>query len=75
MQKEYNKITYSTMAKKIQLIGIVLVLIGAIIIALSMTLGWNNSNLLNFGSVLLVIAGLITYVYAGKQILGEDINK
>ena len=63
------------MAKKIQLIGIVLVLIGAIIIALSMTLGWNNGNLLNFGSVFLVIAGLITYVYAGKQILGEDINK
>ena len=63
------------MAKKIQLVGIALVLIGAIIIALSMTLGWNNSNLLNFGSVFLVIAGLITYIYAGKKVLGEEIDK
>lgn len=62
------------MAKYIQILGYVLIVIGAILIALSMTMGWNNSNIINFGSVILIIAGIITYIFASKKILGEDIN-
>ena len=62
------------MAKYIQILGYVLIIIGAILIALSMTMGWNNSNIINFGSVILIIAGIITYIFASKKILGEDIN-
>lgn len=62
------------MAKYIQILGYVLIIIGAILIALSMTMGWNNSNIINFGSVILIIAGIITYIFASKKILGENIN-
>lgn len=62
------------MAKYIQILGYVLIVIGAILIALSMTMGWNNSNIINFGSVILIIAGIITYIFASKNILGENIN-
>ena len=63
------------MAKKIQIIGFLLIIIGAVLIALSMTMGWNNNNTISFGSVGLVIAGLITYVFAGKSLLDENIKK
>lgn len=63
------------MAKNIQILGFVLIIIGAILIALSMTMGWNNSNALSFGSVAMIIAGIITYIYAGKKMLSEDIDK
>ena len=59
------------MAKYIQIIGFLLIIIGAVLIALSMNMGWNNNNLISFGSVVLVIAGLITYVFAGKEVLRE----
>ena len=62
------------MAKKIQLIGIILIVIGAVLISLSMTMAWNNSNLISFGSVALTILGIITYVYAGKKAIGDDIK-
>ena len=76
MQKENNKRKYnSTMAKKIQLIGFVLIIIGAILISLSMTLAWNNYNAVSFGSVALIIAGLAAYIYAGKKAIGDDIEK
>ena len=63
------------MAKKIQLLGLVLIIIGAVLISLSMTLAWNNYNAVSFGSVALIIAGLITYVYAGKKVISDDIKK
>ena len=63
------------MAKKIQIIGLVLILIGAVIISLSMTMAWNNYNALSFGAVALVIAGLITYIFAGKKAISEEIKK
>lgn len=62
------------MAKNIQLIGLLLVFIGAVVIALSMTMGWNNSNLINFGSAGIIIAGLITYIYAGKKIMDDQMK-
>ena len=63
------------MAKKIQLIGFILILIGAILISLSMTLAWNNYNAISFGSAALVIIGIITYIYAGKKEIGDEIEK
>ena len=63
------------MTKKIQLIGFVLIIIGAILISLSMTLAWNNYNAISFGSVALIIAGLVTSVYAGKKGINDDIKK
>ena len=63
------------MTKKIQLIGFVLIIIGAILISLSMTLAWNNYNAISFGSVALIIAGLVTYVYSGKKGINDDIKK
>ena len=63
------------MAKKIQLLGIILIVIGAVLISLSMTMAWNNSNLISFGSVALVIIGIITYIYAGKKEISDDIKK
>ena len=55
------------MAKKIQLLGFILIIIGAVLISLSMTLAWNNSNAISFGSAGLVVAGIVTYVLAGKK--------
>ena len=63
------------MAKKIQIIGLVLILIGAVIISLSMTMAWNNYNAISFGAVALVIAGLVTYIFAGKKAISEEIKK
>ena len=63
------------MAKKNQIIGLVLILIGAVIISLSMTMAWNNYNAISFGAVALVIAGLITYIFAGKKAISEEIKK
>ena len=63
------------MAKKIQIIGLVLILIGAVIISLSMTMAWNNYNAISFGAVALVIAGLITYIFAGKKAISEEFKK
>ena len=63
------------MAKKIQLLGIILIVIGAVLISLSMTMAWNNNNAINFGSAALVIAGIATYVFAGKKSIGDDIKK
>ncbi|MBQ5888218.1 MAG: hypothetical protein IIW77_02960 [Bacteroidaceae bacterium] len=63
------------MTKNIQIIGFALILIGAVLIALSMTMGWNNNNAISFGSVGMVISGLITYVIAGKKALSENIKK
>ena len=63
------------MAKKIQLLGIILIVIGAVLISLSMTMAWNNCNALSFGSAALTILGIITYVYAGKKAISDDIKK
>ena len=60
------------MAKYIQILGFLLIIVGGVIIALSMTMGWNNNNMINFGSVALVIVGLLTYIYAGKVALSEN---
>ena len=59
------------MVGKIKIAGIVIFIIGAILTILSHFLGWNNSNLVNMGSVALMIAGLIAYIVASKKLLEE----
>lgn len=59
------------MANKIKILGIVLFIIGAILIILSHFLGWNNSNLVNFGSVALMIIALVVYIIANKKSIEE----
>ena len=63
------------MAKAIQIVGLILIIIGAVLISLSMTMAWNNNNLISFGSAALVVAGIITYVVASKQVLSSEIKK
>lgn len=59
------------MASKIKIAGLVIFIIGAILIVLSHFLGWNNMNLVNFGSIALMIAGMVTYIAASKKVLEE----
>ena len=59
------------MASKLKIAGIAVIIIGAILIILSHFLGWNNMNIVNFGSIALMIAGLVTYIKANKKILEE----
>ncbi len=59
------------MASKIKIAGLVIFIIGAILIILSHFLGWNNMNLVNFGSIVLMIAGLVAYIAAAKKVLEE----
>ena len=59
------------MASKIQNIGLLLIILGALLSISSHFLGWNNSNLVNLGSLAMVIAGLIAYIVAGKRLLQE----
>jgi hypothetical protein len=59
------------MASKLKIAGIAAFIIGAILIILSHFLGWNNINLVNLGSVALMIVGLVIYIAANKKILEE----
>ena len=59
------------MASKIKNLGLALIVIGAILNILSHYLGWNNINFVNLGSVVLIIAGIITYIIASKKLLQE----
>ena len=43
------------MASKLKIAGIAVFIIGAILIILSHFLGWNNMNIVNFGSIALMI--------------------
>jgi uncharacterized membrane protein len=63
------------MAKAIQIVGLILIIIGAVLISLSMTMAWNNNNLISFGSAALVIAGIITYVIASRRVINNDMKK
>ncbi len=63
------------MAKSIQIVGLILIIIGAVLISLSMTMAWNNYNFISFGSAALVIAGIITYVIASRRVINNDMKK
>ena len=70
--KIIKKNNINAMAKNIQYTGMAMIIIGAIILILSHAFGWNNYNWVNVGSVTFMIAGLITYILAGKKALEEN---
>ncbi len=59
------------MATKIKYAGLALILIGALILILSHFCGWNNINAVNVSAYVTMVAGLITYIIAGKKALEE----
>ncbi len=59
------------MAAKIKNLGLALILIGAVILILSHFCGWNNINAINVGAYTGMVAGLITYIIAGKKAMEE----
>ena len=56
----------------LQNLGIILIVLASVLLILSHFLGWNNINLVNFGSVALMIIGLITYIVAYKKVIEEN---
>lgn len=52
----------------VKYLGFALVIIGAILAILGFAMEWNDINLVNFGSIGLIIVGLTTYICAGKYI-------
>lgn len=51
----------------LQSIGIIVMIIGSILLILSHFLGWNNNNGVQFGSIALIIIGLIVYIILNKK--------
>lgn len=48
-------------------LGIILMIIGSIILILSYFLGWNNLNGVQFGSMGLIILGVVLYIIMNKK--------
>lgn len=47
--------------------GKILMIIGAIILILSFFCGWNNNNVVLFGSIALIVAGIVAYIILNKK--------
>ena len=50
-----------------QLIGVALVIIGALFLMIAYLVGWTSSNLVLLGSLLIIIIGVILYVKLTKS--------
>ena len=48
-------------------LGIILIIIAAVVLILSHLLGWNNINAVQFGSIGLMIVGLVAYIWLNKK--------
>lgn len=48
-------------------LGLLLIILGAIILILSYTLGWVDYNWVNGGALLLMIVGLIAHIILNKK--------
>ena len=48
-------------------LGKLLMIIGSIILILSFFCGWNNSNLVLFGSIALIVIGIVVYIIMNKK--------
>lgn len=49
-------------------LGVILIVIAAIVLICSYYLGWNNNNSVQFGSLGLMVIGLILYIILNKKI-------
>ncbi len=59
------------MATTIKYVALAIILIGALVLILSHFCGWNNINALNVSAYVAMVAGLVTYIIAGKKALEE----
>ena len=51
----------------LQNLGIIIIIIAAVLLILSHLLGWNNINLVQFGSFGAMIVGLVLYIWLTKK--------
>ncbi|MEG1685136.1 MAG: hypothetical protein RR319_04225 [Bacteroides sp.] len=56
------------MKSLLKYLGIILIVIGSIILAVSFSLGNTNDNVILGGSLALIVVGLISYIVINKQI-------
>ena len=62
-----EKDTNSSLPKRTNLIGLALVLAGAIFLIVSFLAGWTSSNLVLLGGLFLIIIGVIFHVKQQKK--------
>ena len=48
-------------------LGVIIIIIAAVVLILSHLLGWNNINLVQFGSFGAMIVGLVLYIWLNKK--------
>ena len=59
------------MNSKLKMLSLALIVIAAIVLVLSYFMGWTNNNSVQFGSLAVMIAGLVAYIIFGKKSLEE----
>ena len=48
-------------------LGVILIIIAAVVLILSHLLGWNNINVVQFGSFGMMVVGLVLYIWLNKK--------
>lgn len=48
-------------------LGAILVIIAAIVLICSFFFGWNNCNAVQIGAMVVMIAGIVTYIICNKK--------
>lgn len=48
-------------------LGVILIVIASVVLILSHFLGWNNINAVQFGSLGVMVLGLVLYVWLNKK--------
>ena len=48
-------------------LGIIIIILAAVVLILSHILGWNNLNVVQFGSFSAMIVGLVLYIWLNKR--------
>ena len=47
--------------------GLIIIVIAAVVLILSHLMGWNNVNAVQFGSFVVMIVGLVLYIWLNKK--------
>ena len=59
------------MNSKLKMLSLAIIVIAAIVLVLSYFMGWTNNNSVQFGSLALMIVGLIAYIIFGKRAISK----
>lgn len=59
------------MNSNLKALSLAIIVIAAVILILSYFLGWTNNNSVQFGSLALMIVGLIAYIIFGKRAISK----